>query len=137
MEILYNLPFTVLEIPNLKIKRPSWFQQPSAMAVFAVVLLSYFLVTGGKCFRISLLQDKNDNIFENYFFQVLYTTLLQNHRAQVQQQMSMVIQNQQHLCLIGLMGNILWRGLRLVFYLRLEAWDLLFWIRHIIPRRLN
>lgn len=47
MEALYNIPFLVLEVPNLKIKRPSWFQQPSAMVMFALVLLSYFLVTGG------------------------------------------------------------------------------------------
>lgn len=50
MESLYNLPFSVLEVPNLKIKRPSWFHQPSAMTVFALVLLSYFMVTGGTGF---------------------------------------------------------------------------------------
>lgn len=48
MEHIYSLPFLVLEVPNLKIKRPSWFQQPSAMVMFALVLLSYFFVTGGK-----------------------------------------------------------------------------------------
>lgn len=47
MEFLYSLPFHVLEVPNLKIKRPSWLQQPSAMVMFSLVLLSYFLVTGG------------------------------------------------------------------------------------------
>ena len=47
MEALYAIPFSVLEVPNLKIKRPSWFHQPSAMVVFAFVLLSYFMVTGG------------------------------------------------------------------------------------------
>ncbi|KAK6623621.1 hypothetical protein RUM43_009473 [Polyplax serrata] len=47
MEVIYNLPFSVLEVPNLKIKKPLWFQQPSAMFVFFVVLFSYFLVTGG------------------------------------------------------------------------------------------
>ena len=47
MEVLYSIPFSVLEVPNLKIKRPSWLHQPSAMTVFAVVLLSYFMVTGG------------------------------------------------------------------------------------------
>lgn len=50
MEALYNIPFAVLEVPNLKIKRPSWFRQPSAMTVFSMVLFSYFLVTGGKWF---------------------------------------------------------------------------------------
>lgn len=48
MEFLYSLPFTVLEIPNLKIKKPAWVQRPSSMTMFSLVLLSYFLVTGGE-----------------------------------------------------------------------------------------
>lgn len=48
LENLYSFPFLVLEVPNLKIKRPSWFQQPSAMVMFSLVLMSYFLVCGGK-----------------------------------------------------------------------------------------
>ncbi|XP_068621458.1 oligosaccharyltransferase complex subunit ostc-A [Battus philenor] len=47
MESFFALPFTVLEIPNIKIKKPSWLQPPSAMTTFSFVLLSYFLVTGG------------------------------------------------------------------------------------------
>lgn len=47
MDRVYRIPFIVLEVPNLKIKRPSWFHQPSAMVMFSLVLLSYFLVTGG------------------------------------------------------------------------------------------
>ncbi|XP_001635775.2 oligosaccharyltransferase complex subunit ostc-B [Nematostella vectensis] len=47
MEALYGLPFHVLEIPHLKLKKPSWVKAPSAMVVFALVLLSYFLVCGG------------------------------------------------------------------------------------------
>lgn len=47
MECIYRLPFLVLEVPNLKLKRPSWFVKPSAMVVFSFILLSYFLVTGG------------------------------------------------------------------------------------------
>ncbi|XP_020291606.1 oligosaccharyltransferase complex subunit ostc-B isoform X2 [Pseudomyrmex gracilis] len=46
MECIYRLPFLVLEVPNLKLKRPSWFVKPSAMVVFSFILLSYFLVTG-------------------------------------------------------------------------------------------
>merc|ERR1712215_479644 len=46
-EALVGLPFNILECPNLKLKKPSLLQQPSAMVMFAVVLLSYFLVTGG------------------------------------------------------------------------------------------
>ncbi|XP_055694489.1 putative oligosaccharyltransferase complex subunit CG9662 [Lutzomyia longipalpis] len=47
LENLYRIPFLVLETPNLRLKRPSWFQQPSSITVFSFVLLSYFLVTGG------------------------------------------------------------------------------------------
>lgn len=47
MEQFFTLPYFVLEVPNVKIKRPSWLHQPSSTAVFAVVLVSYFLVTGG------------------------------------------------------------------------------------------
>ncbi|EEC04808.1 conserved hypothetical protein [Ixodes scapularis] len=47
MELLYSLPFYVLEVPNLKLKKPQWLHQPSAMVVYSLVLLSYFLVCGG------------------------------------------------------------------------------------------
>ncbi|ELU12822.1 hypothetical protein CAPTEDRAFT_148642 [Capitella teleta] len=47
MEALYAAPFAVLECPNLKLKKPSWVKPPSAMFIFSLVLLSYFLVTGG------------------------------------------------------------------------------------------
>uniref|UniRef100_A0A8C5I6N1 Oligosaccharyltransferase complex subunit n=1 Tax=Gouania willdenowi TaxID=441366 RepID=A0A8C5I6N1_GOUWI len=47
METLYSLPFSVLECPNIKLKRPSWLHMPSAMTVYAVVIVSYFLITGG------------------------------------------------------------------------------------------
>ncbi|XP_011444690.1 oligosaccharyltransferase complex subunit OSTC-like [Crassostrea angulata] len=47
MEAIFSIPFTVLEVPNLKLKRPGWVKQPSAMVMFSMVLFSYFLVTGG------------------------------------------------------------------------------------------
>lgn len=48
MEYIYRLPFLVLEVPNLKLKKPSWLVKPSAMVVFSFILFSYFLVTGGQ-----------------------------------------------------------------------------------------
>lgn len=48
MESLYKIPFSVLECPSLRLRRPPWLKMPSGMVVFAAVLLSYFLVTGGK-----------------------------------------------------------------------------------------
>ncbi|XP_047479806.1 oligosaccharyltransferase complex subunit OSTC-like [Penaeus chinensis] len=47
LDVLYSVPFFVLDIPKLKLKKPSWVAIPSPMAMFAFVLLSYFLVTGG------------------------------------------------------------------------------------------
>lgn len=58
MEVVFALPFSILEIPNLKIRKPAWVQRPSAMTTFSMVLLSYFLVTGGK---------SGTNIFMIYF----------------------------------------------------------------------
>ena len=47
MEAVYSVPYSLLICPNLKLKRPSWLRQPTAMTMFAFVLGSYFLVTGG------------------------------------------------------------------------------------------
>lgn len=47
MEYAYRLPFAVLEVPHLKLRKPAFVKAPSAMVVFALVLFSYFLVTGG------------------------------------------------------------------------------------------
>lgn len=47
MESLIGFPFTLLEVPHLKLKKPGWVHKPSAMVTFSLVLLSYFLVTGG------------------------------------------------------------------------------------------
>ena len=47
METLYRVPFLVLECPNLKLEKPPWVHVPSAMTVYALVVVSYFLITGG------------------------------------------------------------------------------------------
>ncbi|XP_073987341.1 oligosaccharyltransferase complex subunit ostc-A [Rhodnius prolixus] len=47
MEYIFASPLIFLDPPNLKLKKPSWLQQPSAMVMYSFVLLSYFLVTGG------------------------------------------------------------------------------------------
>lgn len=48
MESLFGLPFKILEVPNLRLKQPSWLKKPSAMFMYVIVTISYFLVTGGK-----------------------------------------------------------------------------------------
>ncbi|KAH8263323.1 hypothetical protein KR044_007345 [Drosophila immigrans] len=56
LETLYNLPFHILVPPNIKVRRFA-LPMPSPMAVFSVVLLSYFLVTGGKSNYCSIIYD--------------------------------------------------------------------------------
>jgi len=52
MELIFNVPFTLLAVPNLKIRKPSWLVQPSAMVVFSLALFSYFLVTAGVIYDV-------------------------------------------------------------------------------------
>uniref|UniRef100_A0A2I2Y231 Oligosaccharyltransferase complex subunit n=1 Tax=Gorilla gorilla gorilla TaxID=9595 RepID=A0A2I2Y231_GORGO len=47
METLYRVPFLVLECPNLKLKKPPWLHMPLAMTMYALVVVSYFLITRG------------------------------------------------------------------------------------------
>ena len=47
MEVLFRGLYNVLECPNIRLKKPSFLKQPSAMTVFAFLLGTYFLVTGG------------------------------------------------------------------------------------------
>nr|XP_024648075.1 oligosaccharyltransferase complex subunit OSTC-like [Macaca nemestrina] len=47
MENLYRVLFLALECPNLKLKKPPWLHMPSAMTVYALVVVSYFLITEG------------------------------------------------------------------------------------------
>merc|ERR1711931_343323 len=52
MEALVGLPFNLLEIPNLKLKRPGWLAMPSANQTLFLILVSYFLVTGGVIYDV-------------------------------------------------------------------------------------
>ncbi|KAI1289274.1 Oligosaccharyltransferase complex subunit ostc-B [Halotydeus destructor] len=52
IDLIYELPFVVLNPPNLKLKKPSWIKQPAAMTVYSFVLLSYFLVCGGVIYDV-------------------------------------------------------------------------------------
>ncbi|CAF0840212.1 unnamed protein product [Brachionus calyciflorus] len=52
MECAFKSLYQVLECPNLKLKRPTWLRQPSAMTVFFCLLGSYFLVTGGVIYDV-------------------------------------------------------------------------------------
>ena len=47
METLYQVPFLVLECPNLKLKKPPCVCMPSAMMVYTLVVVSYFFITRG------------------------------------------------------------------------------------------
>ena len=47
LEVFYRIPFSVLEVPNIRLKKPGFVKAPSAMVIFSLILFSYFLVTGG------------------------------------------------------------------------------------------
>uniref|UniRef100_A0A8C9H4J2 Oligosaccharyltransferase complex subunit n=1 Tax=Piliocolobus tephrosceles TaxID=591936 RepID=A0A8C9H4J2_9PRIM len=47
METLYHGLFLVLECPNLKLMKPTRLHMPSAMTVYALVVVSCFLMTRG------------------------------------------------------------------------------------------
>ena len=67
MDVILRPIFSVLTVPDLKIKQPTWlhvsifftcirkaphstffyYQTPSAWTIFAFILTTYFLVTGG------------------------------------------------------------------------------------------
>uniref|UniRef100_A0A7N9IBJ8 Oligosaccharyltransferase complex subunit n=1 Tax=Macaca fascicularis TaxID=9541 RepID=A0A7N9IBJ8_MACFA len=47
METLYHGPFLVLECPNVKLTKPTRLHMPSAMTVYALVVVSCFLMTRG------------------------------------------------------------------------------------------
>ncbi len=47
MDLLLSPIFSVLTVPELKLKKPSWIRQPTANEMLFLVLVSYFLVTGG------------------------------------------------------------------------------------------
>lgn len=83
LEFLYNLPFLVLEPPNLKLKRIS-VPIPSAKTVFFVVLLSYFLVCAGELviFHENNYQIFNQTIFLESFYQIniiITINIIRNH----------------------------------------------------------
>ncbi|VDM17796.1 unnamed protein product [Hydatigera taeniaeformis] len=52
MDLVLYYTFTVLECPKLRVKKATWMHLPSRMTVFALVLSTYFLVTGGKASAI-------------------------------------------------------------------------------------
>ncbi|RWR99920.1 oligosaccharyltransferase complex subunit ostc-A-like protein [Dinothrombium tinctorium] len=52
IEFLFELPFNFIEAPNLKLKKPVWLHKPSAMFVYSLVMVSYFLVCAGVIYDV-------------------------------------------------------------------------------------
>ncbi|KAL3998149.1 Oligosaccharyltransferase complex subunit OSTC [Acanthocheilonema viteae] len=50
--VLEALLFTFINPPNVKILPPRWLKMPSPMQVFALVMMTYFFVTGGVIYDI-------------------------------------------------------------------------------------
>ncbi|XP_043339238.1 oligosaccharyltransferase complex subunit OSTC-like [Cervus canadensis] len=54
MESLYRVPFLVLESLNLTLKKPPLVHMPLAVMVYALVVVSYFLITGGIIYDVTV-----------------------------------------------------------------------------------
>ena len=52
MDILLKPVYSLLEAPDLKFKKPGFLQMPTANQTLSVVLVSYFLVTGGVIYDV-------------------------------------------------------------------------------------
>ncbi|CAF3360686.1 unnamed protein product [Rotaria socialis] len=52
MECIYRIPFTFIQCPNVKLKKPLWIRTPSNNIVLLVLLVSYFLVGAGVIYDI-------------------------------------------------------------------------------------
>ncbi len=52
MESFFKLPFMVLEVPQMKLRKPGFVKMPSALVIFSLVVFSYFLVTGGVIYDV-------------------------------------------------------------------------------------
>jgi len=52
MDVLLSPLFGVLQVPDLKLKKPTWIQQPTANQTLFFILVLYFLVTGGVIYDV-------------------------------------------------------------------------------------
>ncbi|KAM9617867.1 oligosaccharyltransferase complex subunit OSTC-like [Trichechus inunguis] len=52
METLYRVLFLLLKCPNLKLKKLPRVHMPSAITVYALVVVSYFLITRGIIYNV-------------------------------------------------------------------------------------
>ena len=52
MDFILRPLFGVLQIPDFKLKKPTWIQQPTANQTLFFILISYFLVTGGVIYDV-------------------------------------------------------------------------------------
>ncbi|CAG9805033.1 unnamed protein product [Chironomus riparius] len=64
INFLYNIPFLVLEPPNLKLRRLS-FSFPSTRTLFFIILISYFLVCAGIIYDIIIEPPSIGSTVEN------------------------------------------------------------------------
>ncbi|MFH4977689.1 hypothetical protein AB6A40_004398 [Gnathostoma spinigerum] len=50
--LVRGLFFSIIDPPNIRISRPRWLEMPSPMKVFAFIMVTYFLVTGGVIYDV-------------------------------------------------------------------------------------
>ncbi|XP_038959847.1 oligosaccharyltransferase complex subunit OSTC-like [Rattus norvegicus] len=64
--LLYRVPFLVLECPNLKLKKPPWVHMLLAMTMYALVVVSYFFITGGIIYDVSIEPPSVDSMTDEH-----------------------------------------------------------------------
>uniref|UniRef100_A0A2K6M1I5 Oligosaccharyltransferase complex subunit n=1 Tax=Rhinopithecus bieti TaxID=61621 RepID=A0A2K6M1I5_RHIBE len=69
METLYRVPFLVLKCPNLKLKKPPWLHIPLAITMYALVKVSYFLITGGIIYDVIVETPSVGSMTDEYGYQ--------------------------------------------------------------------
>ncbi|XP_036094956.1 oligosaccharyltransferase complex subunit OSTC-like [Rousettus aegyptiacus] len=71
METLYRVLFLVLKCPNMKLKKLSWVHMPLTMMVYGLVVVSYFLITGGIIYDVIVEPPSIDSMTDKHGHQRL------------------------------------------------------------------
>lgn len=44
--------FSIIDPPNVRLRKPAWMTTPGSMTIFAMILATYFAVTGGVIYDV-------------------------------------------------------------------------------------
>ncbi|XP_054426181.1 oligosaccharyltransferase complex subunit OSTC-like [Pteronotus mesoamericanus] len=66
VETLCQVPLLVLQCPNLTLKKLPWVNMPSAMTVYFLVVVSYFLISGGIVYNVIVEPPSVDSMTDKH-----------------------------------------------------------------------